>query len=423
MIACDVESLRKRVQETANTAAQKKPVEIVIPVEAALPHRGDISAYFETFTRVEAEKKPEVLAEAVGQCIEILAEVGDTVERGQVLAELDKREAQAAYGQMEVQVRQNQAAYERAKAAYEQGIGAKVEMDNAKFAWDQSLQNLESQRLQLENLTIRAPISGVVTARQVQRGQLVSSGAPIFVIVDPASYALKINVPEKELARLHLNQIASVTIDAIEGRLFTARVRRINPAVDSTTGTVQVVLDFDDENRELLRDSAFARVKLVVETHENTLLIPKNAVVEENARQYVYVVREKNRDDAPAQADVPPVEEGAAPAQSGEVLASPRDEADEPAGPVLVAERVEVKTGLEDHQNVEIVDGLVDSDLIVVLGQHTLKPGSIVRVTNATDEIMAQAGLSAAEALKRAQEKGEGPQPGRAGPPVHVVVP
>ena len=406
--------------------------EIIIPVEAELPRRGDISSYFETNTRVEAENQVQIMAEGIGECVSVTAEEGDTVEAGDVLVELDRTEVLATIGQAEVQVRQTQTAYEIAERSLSEGIGSRAERDNAKFAYEQALATLNMQKIQLDKLTVRAPISGLVTRRNVQVGQLVSAGTPVFTIIDPSSFMLTINPPEKELGRLNLGQVAEVTIDALEGEGFMAKVRRINPGVDSTSGTVKVTLDFDGATREKLRDSAFARVRLIMETHENALLVPKDAVLEENAREYVFIIEEAESE----QEEVEPSEDEG-PSQAEESGEGPRDAPAEPASAVegepeepiekpgtkdsseakdsegeeskakLVAERVEVETGLEESDVIEIVSGVDDDTLVVTLGQHTLKPGSFVTITNASAEILAKAGLSAEDALKAALAKRE----------------
>jgi hypothetical protein len=82
---------------------------------------------------------------------------------------------------------------------------------------------------------------------------------------------------------------------------------------------------------------------------------------------------------------------------------------------VFKAERVEVQIGLEDSKHVEVLSGLDDQALVVTLGQQTLKTGSLVTITNASDQILAQAGLSAEEALKVAREKRARQQAGQRG--------
>jgi membrane fusion protein (multidrug efflux system) len=359
------------------------PPEVVVPVETAPLRRGNIATYFETTSRVEAERKVDVAAKASARCEKILVEIGDAVTQGQVLAELERTEAEAAYAQSEVTVRQNKTAYELARQQFEEGLGPKVEMDNARYAYEQSLATLETQRIQLDNLTIRAPISGIVTQRDIQTGMLVSVGFNAFRIVDPTSYILTISPPERELPRLKVGQVAKVSVDALRGREFDAQIRRINPSVDPVSGTVKVVLDFDEQVRKSLHEAAFARVKLVMATLQNVLLAPKEAIVDEEGRQYLFL---------------------AVPAEEAEPSETelPRDGETEYA-----ADRVEVRTGLEDSNRIQIINGASDGDVVITNGQHTLKPGTRIRITNLHDDIWQNADLSADEALAAARKRRE----------------
>jgi len=402
-------------EETAT--AQTEEAEVVIPVEAELPVRGSISSYFETTTRVEAEKRVNVMAEGIGACIVLNVEEGDLVNAGDILAELDKSEIQATIGQTEVQVRQSKTSFDIAEKSLAEGIGSKAERDNSQFAYEQSLAALNMHKVQMDKLTIRAPIHGILTKRNIQLGQMVSAGAPVFSIVDPNSFMLAINPPEKELNRLKIGQLAKISIDALGGQEFDAVVRRINPNVDPLTGTVKVTLDIDQAAREKLRDSAFTRVRLVMETHENAILIPKDALVEENARKYVFVAQ--NRTDVPpasankqevppapaATADAPPIPEADKPVAGAGKDSAPSD------GPALQAVRLEIETGLEDSNIVEVTRGIDDKSLIIVLGQHTLKSGAPISVANATDEIMSRADLSARDARTDGKVEGAGTDP------------
>jgi len=377
LVACDPNMSRRGAGTGVETAAYVSP-EVVVPVETAPAQRGNIATYFETTSRVEAERKVDVAAKASARCANLLVEIGDTVEQGQVLAELERDEAQAAYAQTDVSVRQNKAAYERARQQFEEGLGPKVEMDNARYAYEQSLATLESQRIQLENLTIRAPIAGIVTQRDIQPGMLVSTGFQAFRIVDPSSYILTISPPERELPRLQVGQVAKVTVDALRGKEFDARIRRINPSVDPISGTIKVVLDFDDDVRKSLHEAAFTRVKLIMATLQNVLLAPKEAIVDEEGRQYVFLAN------------------AAGPAAAENV-------ADADAPTEYTAERVEVRTGLEDSDRVQILSGVAEGDILITNGQHTLKPGAKIRITNLHDEIFKNASVSTDEALAAAQ--------------------
>ncbi|HOS03557.1 MAG TPA: efflux RND transporter periplasmic adaptor subunit [Candidatus Hydrogenedentes bacterium] len=354
----------------AAASASQGAVSSETPVETGRPERGSISAYYETTSRIQAETFVDVVAKGVGRCVSTHVEEGDRVAAGALLAELDKQEAQAALGQAEVQVRQTKSKYEIARKSVVEGLMAPVEEENARFAYEQALAAREVQSVQLANLTVRAPISGIVTKKNIQIGMLVSSGAPAYTIVDPGSYRLVINPPEKLAPRLRLKQEARVSLDAVQGEDFSAIVERINPAVDSASGTVKVTLGFDRAMLDRIKEGAFARVRLVLETKENALLVPKDAVGEENARKYVFRVRPASGSD----------------------------------GDRLVAERVDIAVGLEDSNRVEVLSGVSEEDSIVVLGLEALKPGTPVRVTDSAQEI-AQSKRKADEA---ASSIGEG---------------
>lgn len=354
---------------------------IMVPVEVQQPARKDISSYFETTTRVQAERRVEVLAKGAGICDRVFFEEGDRVAAEAVLAELDKTELAAQVRQAQVTLRQQKTTLEIAERSLAEGIGAPVERDNARFAHEQAQAALEMNEARLAHQTVRAPIGGIITRRSLQEGMLVSPGMPAFTIVDPDSYALPISVPEKELSKLAIGQEARVRVDSLEGEDLNASIRRINPSMDPLSGTVKVILEFEDSVRPGLRDAAFARVRLVMQTIKDALVVPKDAIVEENARSYLMVAE-------PAAA-----EDGAAEPGAG--------------GPAHVARRVEVEKGLEDSEVVQILSGVSDDSLVVVMGQHTLKPDAQVTITSASKEIEARESLSAEEALEAARKRAE----------------
>lgn len=353
----------------------------VVPVQAAPPKRGDISAFFETTSRIEAQNRVEILSKGAGQCLSVNAEVGDTVEAGQVLVELERDEFNAQIRQAQVAVQQQKTAYEIAKRSYEEGIGASAERDNMKFAYEQALANLDVAELKLRNQTVYAPISGIITHRLAQEGMVVSPGMPLFSMVDPGSYTLPVNIPEKDLARLKLGQEAQASIDAFPDRVFVTRVSRINPSIDPISGTVRVLLDFAEEDKALLRDSAFARVRLVMEVHPDVVLIPRDAIIEEEGRKYIFLLD--------------PVADGSVDLERFTGLNG---------RPVYQARRMEIKTGLEQSEVVEVTQGAEEGTMVVTLGQHTLKEDAYVMITNLEEEMSFRSPMSPQEALVEAEK-------------------
>lgn len=376
---------------------------MVIPVEAGLPFRGPISEFLETVSRIEARTRVEVVAEGMGRCISVHADIGDFVQQGQLLAQLDTTEMAAQLVQNEVQVRQQRADYERAKQGYEFGGMPRAELDAARFAYEQGLASLRVQRLQLDNLTITSPISGLVVMENISVGQFVNTGTPVFTIVDPATFQMVVEPPERELARLSTGQDAIVTVDAIPGRQFRAEVFRIDPSADPITGTIRVRLRFDDADREALREGLFGRVRLVMDTIPDALLVSRDVVLEENGRYYIFVIEEQSPEEY---IEERMTESVAAASEDPEGVLEEAQEipVELPDEPVTVAIRREVEIGLQDSHFVHVTSGLNDDDLIVTVGQGNLRSGSEVTITTADSALAENINITREEALRRARE-------------------
>ncbi len=364
----------------AENKTEEAPI-FVTPVKATLPKRDDIAAYFETTSRIEAQNRVEVLSKGAGICLKLKGEVGDVVEAGQTLVELERDELEAQIRQARIAVQQQKTAYEIAKRSYEEGIGASAERDNMKFAYEQALANLDVAELKLRNQTVHAPMGGIITHRLAQAGMVVSPGMPLFSIVDPDSYMLPVSVPEKELARLKIGQEAEAGIDAFPDRIFKTQVSRISPSIDPLSGTVRVLLDFAAEDKPLLRDAAFARVKLVMEVRPDVLLLPRDAILEEEGRKYVFVLDKVDESTI-----------------DKERFTGLQDR------PLYKARRVEVKTGLEQSDIIEITEGITANILVVTMGQHTLKQDAYATITNLEEEMSFRSGMSPEEALAAAEK-------------------
>ncbi|MCX8064058.1 MAG: efflux RND transporter periplasmic adaptor subunit [Candidatus Hydrogenedentes bacterium] len=349
-----------------------KPV--AFPVEATYPQRNKISKFFETTSRVSAENKVDVISKGMGICVEICVEEGERVKEGQVLAKLDTSEVETQILQTKVNIEKCKSALAIAEQSLREGIGSKVERDNAKFALDAAEATLKIQQLQLKNQTITAPISGVITRRNINKGVMVSVGMPVFSIVDPDSYCIPISIPEREISKVFHGQEAEVFIDSCPEKKYRTVVDRISPTIDSSSGTVKATLKFVDFNNDLdcIKDYAFSRVKLVMETRENVLTIPKDAVLEESGKKYVFIAERLS-------------------SESGENSKTKTESNDDN---IYIAKKVEIQVGLEDPMSIEVVSGIDDNTMVITLGQMSLKPGSIIKVTSLEESVNSSSPLS-----------------------------
>lgn len=374
-VGCSPTSRKGGGSNTAEAKSQRAVT--VTPVTAVSPSRKSISEYTRTDARIEAENRIEVTAEVMGRCIALNVDEGDKVTKGQVLIELDKDEQLAQLRQQKAQLISTEKDYLIAKELFSHGLNSRQEYDSAASSYEQQKETINQTNEQLAKYTVRAPITGTISMKAVQLGEVVSSGTPIFTIVDPTSYMLTVQIEESEFSRLHKGQRALVTVDALGDEVFETQVRRIGTSIDADSGTVSVILDFKKEDIPKLRDSAFARVQMVMDTHENALLVPKEAVIEENARTYLFVVKELSPEDSTGESD----------------------------GPEYKAIKVDVATGLENSDFIEVLEGIEDDDRVVTYGQQTLKSESRISVTTAEAELETAAAVTAEEALEIAKAR------------------
>ncbi len=336
-----------------------------VPVEIARVKRRTVSSYLETHGTLEAENEVDLVARVSAPVVEIATEEGRSIEKGALLARLDDVELKARSEGSRVALEEARQAWKRASSLQESELISPEAFDAAVARFETARAQHETDRIQLGYTEIRAPFSGLVVARYIHLAEQVASGSPLFRLSDFDPLLCPIQVPEREIPRLRVGQLAYVEVEAWPGERFSASVLRIRPVIDSATGTVKVTLEVEAEGR--LRPGMFARVFVEVEKREAALVIPKAALSLESLGDTVFVV-----------------EEG-------------------------MARRREVELGFREGDSVEVRSGLAEGEEIVSVGQDGLSDGTPVRTL---------AGEAAA-GKPPAAESASGPDgsgPGKGGP-------
>lgn len=316
-----------------------------IPVEVVTLGRGPIEQTIRSSANIEAESSVEVYGKTTGIVEELAVEEGDRVREGALLARLEDAEQKNQVAQVEAELARARREYERQKRLHADQLISDQAFNDATFEVRQLELRLDDARRQLEYTRIRAPIAGTVTARYVNRGELVRPNQHLFDIVDFDSLVARIYVPERDLPRLVVGQTARVVAPALGERTWRGRVIRIAPTVDPKSGTVKVTIGLGGQSG--LRPGLFVSVTLVVGTDPRALLIPKRALVWDGEQAFVY-----------------------------------RIDPDE-----LTAERIPVTPQMESREFVTPGDGrLTEGDLLVVAGQAGLDDGAPVEILSPEDE-------------------------------------
>lgn len=230
---------------------------------------------------VESDVKNNITPNMQLRIEKILVDVGDRVSKGQAIVLLD----QASLRQLQLQIENVRMEFNRSKQLYEVGGASKTEYDNAKMQLD----ILETQYKQMSrNTTLNAPISGVVTARNYDSGDMYN-GQPILTIEQTDKVKLNINVSENRYKNVKNGMNVNITLDAYEGENFTGKVTIVSPNIDPSTHTFPVEVTINNASQKV-RPGMFARATINFGSQKH-VLIPDEALVKQIGAgdRYVYV--------------------------------------------------------------------------------------------------------------------------------------
>ena len=316
-------------------AKEKKGPEAV-PVEVALVGTRPIAASYTGTAPLEPRSEAQVVAKTSGVALGVFAEEGQQVRAGQSLVRLDASRSALQVAQTDAQLRKLEANYARSRQLSAQKLISANDIDQLRFDVENARAANRLARLELSYANVVAPISGVIAQRSIKPGNFVQINTPIFRIVDTSKLEAVLNVPEREMATLKAGQPVQLQVDALPGRGFTGRVDRVAPVVDSGSGTFRVIAAFDGGG--LLQPGMFGRIRIDYDQRTDALVVPRTALLEDDADPAVYVVRANK------------------------------------------AVRVPVKLGYSEGGWMEVRSGLKSGDRVVVAGKTALREGSDVQV-------------------------------------------
>ena len=312
------------------------------PVEVATLRRGPMEAVLRYSADLEAEQSVPVHSQSpsLRRVVQLLAEEGQEVRRGQILAKLQDDEQRHGVERAQGQLGKARADFDRQKRLYEQKLISEQAYTQAKHELEQLEISLADARQAWGYTEVRAPIAGTVAVRRVKPGDAVTMDQPLFEIVDFGSLVVRVYVPERELGRVRAGQSVRIYTQALRGVTFEGTVDRVAPVVDPKSGTVKVTVRVP--HRPGLMPGMFLDVQLVTDVRQDALLLPKRALLLDHDQAWVYRLK-----------------------------------------PDSTVERLLVQPTLENAMHVEVRQVLAPGDRVVVAGQAGLKPGAKVRVIGA----------------------------------------
>lgn len=316
-------------------------------VETAIVTKGLVEDRIELLGSLEAQSTVEIRAAVPGYVVKLPYELGDFVDAGSVVAELDDSEAQEGVTRSEAALRVAQARLKAQEATAsharselarwqrlaESGVSTGQQLDTAQAAVavadsqtdleraqvEQVKAELEQAKLQLQQCRILAPLTGYVAERLVNRGHLATPDLPLLRLVSIETVRTVVHVPEQDYQKIRVGQVASVTVEAVPEEEFEGTVIRKSPILDPATRTAAVEIGIPNSD-STLKPGMHGKVSVVFD-RRSALSIPLSAL-RETSSGYEAIVAKGN----PVTADIVKIETG-----------------------VITGDRVEVRSGLEER--------------------------------------------------------------------------
>lgn len=311
----------------AATAVEVRPVEI-----------GRIARAVTVSGVVEPIRQVAVNSQLSGALLSVNVEEGDEVREGQLLARMDDRELRAQLAAAEAAFEVARAAFERAEQLRDRKVITLPEYERERTAYAAAKSQLDQLRTRVAFAAVTAPITGVVTQKLVEAGDVVGTNARLFTLADVSTKVVRVGVSELDVVELTVGDEVGVVLDAFPSRSFRGRIRRIFPSADPATRLVPVEVALEGEAATLARPGFLARTTFALNERDNVLLVPASALVRGTTGEAVFIV------------------------ENGTAL------------------RRNVTTGVTSDGRVEIITGLRAGDQVVTKGNTTLRDGAAVRI-------------------------------------------
>jgi membrane fusion protein (multidrug efflux system) len=306
-----------------------------VPVITRPAHAEQMGIEIEAVGTTQANESVEITSTASNTITAIRFQEGEVVERGEVLVEMDDAQARAALAEAQASLARSKSQYDRSRNLQSSQVLSVADLELVEASLKADEARVAAAQARLNDTVIRASFRGRTGFRRVSVGSFVSPGSVITTLDDTSVIKLDFTVPETYLFMLRRGLPIEAVAAGLPERTFKGTVTNMDSRVDPVTRSVTVRAELDNPDG-VLRQGMFMTVSLQGELSP-TLLVPEEALVPERGKTYVFVV-----DDS-------------------------------------VVERREVRTGKRKPGFVEIVDGVIEGERVVVDGTQHVRDGTVVQ--------------------------------------------
>ena len=336
----------KQIQTAiAQGAAYQPPPEAVTTIIAA---QAQWPSTINAIGTLAAVRGVTVSADLPGIVDQILFESGDAVREGQTLAILDTRQEQAQMAAAEAQRVLARLNFNRMQELLDQKVISKAEYDSATAQSRETEARVGEIRATIERKTIRAPFSGILGIRQVNKGQYLAGGDPLVTLQSLNPIYVNVGVPQQAIGQVRVGRNVRITTESLGHVTFDGRVTAIDSVVDETTRNIQVQATLANPDAKL-RPGMFVQTEMGLGANQSVIALPASAISYAPYGDSVFVVSDLKDD-------------------KGRTYRGVRQQI--------------VKLGPARGDQIAVLSGIKAGDEIVTSGLFKLRNGAAVQVNN-----------------------------------------
>ncbi len=214
---------------------------------------------------------------------------GSSVSRGEVIVRLKKDVDIAAYEQALSQYNVAKENFSRAERLFNDNVTTEQNYTNAKLQLDVALKAVEFYETRLSKGYIVSPISGVVDAKYMNKGEMSAPGVPIISIVNISKVKVSAGIPERYLTNIKKGKKISITFDAIENETFEAVISYVSPVINPQSRTFEIEAVINNPNR-ILKPEMSANIELTAMTIDDAVVLDQDLITDDGENVYVFVL-------------------------------------------------------------------------------------------------------------------------------------
>jgi len=323
-----------------------------IVVSSTFPSTQEINEEENLMGLIYSKSSPSLAVEVSGRVVEIIADVGDEVKAGDILAKIDSEkynlqlsQAKAEIARLSALLVNQELDLQRAEKLFKDNLVSEEMMDRTKADFNALKEQMNAADAQLRNAkrlieetNIKAPIESKVAIKHIDTGDYVQPGMVVYELVDTKNLKVDLSFPEYLSPKLKKGLEVRITSPTNPDEIVISKIKDIKPNIDARNKSLTTIIDFENPGTWL--PGASSRATVVLSKFENAIVVPQISVVRRSIGEVIYVVKGNTVKETP------------------------------------------VKTGLRKERYIQILEGITLNDEIVKDGAGFLADSSIIEIVN-----------------------------------------